>query len=140
MYRIIYLSSAVELFSDEEINGLLTLSREKNLKYNITGLLLYSEGNFMQIIEGEKDDIQNLYGNIKKDLRHKNIITVINEPITKRTFSDWKMGFSIIDPIFLKKHPEINPFLSNKSTNTERIANIFIETFLKSFKNNVLYS
>ncbi len=140
MNRIIYLSSAIKLFSDEEINELLHQSRINNKKRNLTGLLLYSEGNFMQILEGNKDDIQNTFEKIKLDSRHKSIITIINEPLEKRSFSDWTMGYSLIDPAFLKNHPEINPFRLKNSTSIDIIIKTFIETFLNSFRNKVLYS
>ena len=140
MYRIIYLSSAIKILSDDEINDLLTISRENNLKYDITGLLLYSEGNFIQILEGSKENVLKIFEKIKHDSRHRNIITVIKGPIVNRTFSDWKMGFSIIEPVFLKKHPEINPFLLKKSRNIDLITNTFIDAFLNSFRKNVLYS
>ncbi|WP_430400504.1 BLUF domain-containing protein [Flavobacterium sp.] len=140
MHRIIYLSSAIELFTDEEINLLLQKSRFNNAQKNITGLLLYSEGNFIQILEGNKDEIQNTFEKIKLDNRHKNIITVINEPIKKRTFSDWKMGYSLVDPTFLNNHPEINPFRFKNNTSIDLIVKTFIETFLNSFRNQVLYT
>ena len=103
MQRIIYLSSGVKVFSDEEINSLLDLSRKNNANYGITGLLLYADGNFLQIIEGEKEAIEMTYQKILNDSRHKNIILITNEPIKKRSFSDWKMGYSIVNPEFLLK-------------------------------------
>jgi hypothetical protein len=69
MHRIIYLSSGIKIFSDEEINDLLKVSRNNNEKNGITGLLLYSDGNFMQILEGEKEAVENTYKKIAK--RHK---------------------------------------------------------------------
>ena len=140
MYRIIYLSSGVKIFSDEEINDLLKVSRENNQKNGITGLLLYSEGNFMQILEGDKEAIERTYEKIQNDSRHKNIILITNESITQRNFSEWKMGYSIVDPEFLNKHPEINPFELKKTSKIDTIITTFIDTFLNSFRNKVLYN
>ena len=140
MHRIIYLSSAIKLFTDEEINNLLQISRLNNELKDITGLLLYSEGNFIQILEGSKVDIQETFEKIKLDTRHKNIITIINEPIKNRTFSDWRMGYSLLDPSFLNTHPEINPFRFKNSTSIDLIVKTFIETFLNSFRNKILYT
>lgn len=81
MHRIIYLSSGIKIFSDEEIKNLLYVSRINNSKNGITGLLLYAEGNFIQILEGEKEVIEATYHKIQKDNRHKNIIVVTNESI-----------------------------------------------------------
>jgi hypothetical protein len=76
MQRIIYLSSGVKVFSDEEINSLLDISRKNNANNDITGLLLYADGNFLQIIEGEKEAIEMTYQKILNDSIHKNIIEV----------------------------------------------------------------
>ena len=138
MHRIIYLSSGVKIFSDEEINDLLKISRENNQKNGITGLLLYSDGNFMQILEGEKEAVENTYNKIQNDTRHRNIILITNESIKQRNFSEWKMGYSIVDPQFLSKHPEINPFELKKPPKIDTIITTFIDTFLNSFRNKVL--
>ena len=67
MYRIIYLSSATTKFTNEEILTLLNASRKKNEANEITGLLLYSDGNFLQIIEGKQKKIKALYAKINMD-------------------------------------------------------------------------
>jgi hypothetical protein len=140
MHRIIYLSSGIKIFSDEEINDLLKVSRNNNEKNGITGLLLYSDGNFMQILEGEKEAVESTYNKILNDTRHRNIILISKEPIKKRNFKEWKMGYSIVDPEFLNKHPEINPFELKKPTKIDAIITTFIDTFLNSFRNKVLYN
>lgn len=140
MHRIIYLSSGVKIFSDEEINDLLKISRENNQKNGITGLLLYSDGNFMQILEGEKEAVESTYNKILNDTRHRNVILITNESIKQRNFSEWKMGYSIVDPEFLNKHPEINPFELKKPSKIDTIITTFIDTFLNSFRNKVLYN
>ncbi|WP_333809605.1 BLUF domain-containing protein [Flavobacterium sp.] len=139
MHRIIYLSSGIKIFSDEEINDLLKVSRNNNQKNGITGLLLYSDGNFMQILEGEKEAVEITYKKIVNDNRHRNIIVVANESVKKRNFSEWKMGYSVVDPEFLKKHPEINPFELKTSSEIDLLITTFIDTFLNSFRNKVLY-
>lgn len=139
MHRIIYLSSGIKIFSDEEINDLLKVSRNNNQKNGITGLLLYSDGNFMQILEGEKEAVEITYKKIVNDNRHRNIIVVANESVKKRNFSEWKMGYSVVDPEFLKKHPEINPFELKTPSEIDLLITTFIDTFLNSFRNKVLY-
>jgi hypothetical protein len=140
MHRIIYLSSGIKIFSDEEINDLLKVSRNNNEKNGITGLLLYSDGNFMQILEGEKEAVESTYNKILNDTRHRNIILISKEPIKNRNFKEWKMGFSIVDNDFLEKHPEINPFNMKKTLKIDAIISVFIDTFLNSFRNRILYN
>lgn len=98
MRTITYVSSAKDFFSESELLDLLEISRANNAKFNITGLLLYKEGAFMQAIEGPEDAIFQLYKNICSDQSYHNVITLIDEPITERVFPDWYMGFASLTP------------------------------------------
>ena len=90
---IVYVSSAVRLFSLEEVAHLLQRARERNEDYGVTGVLLYHGGNFMQYIEGPKDSLDVIYDIIKKDDKHTGIIVVSREVIERRQFDDWSMAF-----------------------------------------------
>ena len=72
---------------------LLSEAREKNLAHDITGLLLYDSGKFIQVIEGAKADIDILYDNISRDSRIKNIRLMVYKEIESRNFEHWHMGF-----------------------------------------------
>ena len=140
MYRIIYLSSATTKFSNEEIISLLDLSRRNNEVNQITGLLLYSDGNFLQIIEGKKKALEALFEKISLDPRHKNIIKVFHGKVPIRNYSIWKMAFSTIDKSFYKNNiSDLNPYtLEDNILKQDLIASIFIETFLRSNKDKIL--
>ena len=90
---LIYISSAVELMNDEQLEDLLALSRRNNQRKNITGMLLYGEGSFIQVLEGAHDDIESTFETIKNDTRHKNITRILGGKLAERNFLDWKMGF-----------------------------------------------
>jgi hypothetical protein len=89
----VYVSSAVVPFSKEELQKLLTKSRENNTALGITGLLLAQDGNFMQMLEGPEQPVRDLAAKIHKDPRHKGLITLLEERTDKCQFPDWKMGF-----------------------------------------------
>lgn len=91
--QLIYVSSAVKLYTDKQLNDLLVLARNQNKIHHVTGLLLYKDGDFMQVIEGEENDIDNLFKNIVSDKMHTGVICMIREKIDKREFSNWSMGF-----------------------------------------------
>ena len=97
MIHIIYVSTAVEPFSEKELKDLLRLCRDCNERYQITGMLLYKNGNFMQVIEGDKTPVTQLMDNILRDIRHHNIDIMRRENIPSRDFPDWTMGFQNID-------------------------------------------
>lgn len=83
---ICYLSTVNGDISLEEVNELLNLSAENNKHYGIKGLLLYAEGNFFQYIEGEKNNIMNLWDNIKQDTRHYDVMQIMSRDITEGSF------------------------------------------------------
>lgn len=93
MHNLIYLSSAKELFSEQQLIDLLTLARRNNAALDVTGLLLYHEGSFLQVLEGDQRTIQSLFQKISLDVRHKNLLKVIDSPVQQRSFKDWSMGF-----------------------------------------------
>ena len=94
--HVIYVSSSKGIMSEEDLFNLLKYSRAENTKHNITGMLLYHDGNIMQVIEGQRHDIDQLLNNIKSDSRHKGIIILIDEPIESRFFSEWSMSYKKI--------------------------------------------
>jgi hypothetical protein len=99
MYSLIYLSSAIEKFTKEGLDELLTISRERNIEHNITGLLILKDYMIVQYIEGEEKEVKQLFENIKKDSRHFNVNLLHEEIITKRLFHNWSMGIKNYDEL-----------------------------------------
>jgi hypothetical protein len=97
MYQILYLSSAVKPFTDEELEALLNNARVANKKVNVTGLLVYHDGNFIQLLEGEEADVKAIFAKIKQDLRHRGIIELIDKDADARIFPEWSMGFKTLN-------------------------------------------
>lgn len=77
LVQLIYVSHAVERFSERQLKDLLILSRDANKEHGVTGLLLYNDGNFMQVIEGESAEIDQLYLNITNDPTHTGVTLLI---------------------------------------------------------------
>ena len=99
MIQYVYISSAVELFSDEALVELLRKSRENNQRLEITGLLLYRGGNFMQLLEGPEAAVDALAAHIGRDPRHGNVIRLIRRRAERRLFPTWAMGFRHVDDL-----------------------------------------
>ncbi|MFD2937507.1 BLUF domain-containing protein [Spirosoma flavum] len=93
---LIYFSTAVKLLQEEELLSLLAHSRSQNSQVGITGALLYVKGNFVQVLEGDKQVVKDLYVCIAQDPRHTNVSLAINRPITQRLFATWSMGYETI--------------------------------------------
>ncbi|MCB8948185.1 MAG: BLUF domain-containing protein [Ardenticatenaceae bacterium] len=113
MLSLVYASSAVRLFNRQELFDLLEYSREMNVENDITGMLLYRGGNFIQVIEGEDEAVLQLYKNIKADPRHKDVTMLSQDPIAKRQFPDWRMGFRNIDQMSEEELAGFSSFLDN---------------------------
>jgi hypothetical protein len=93
---LVYVSLANQEMSDSHLKVVLKKAREKNEALNITGMLLYRDGFFMQALEGELNDIESLFETISKDERHRDVLLIYKKPITQRGFPDWTMGFNKI--------------------------------------------
>lgn len=97
LHHLIYLSTPTVPFSQDELKELLTECRIGNQMRNVTGLLLYGENHFLQLIEGEKAVVEDLYLKLQSDVRHYNLIKVADKPIAARAFKDWEMAFRCLD-------------------------------------------
>jgi len=93
LIHIVYVSFARENFSEKDLKTLLKEIRKKNADQGVTGLLLYNNGSFIQVIEGKQEIIHRLFTSISRDLRHTNVVKLLEEPIRYRAFPDWSMGF-----------------------------------------------
>ena len=94
---LIYTSTSNHLLTLEDLGTLWEQAKGNNLKSNISGLLLYQEGIFMQMLEGELDNILRLYDKIQLDSRHVCEQKPITGEIPKRFFPGWSMGFKQIE-------------------------------------------
>ena len=91
--QLVYVSSAVEPFSDDELVDILRVSRRNNTAVGVTGALLYAGGNIMQVLEGPTEAVDSVYARVERDARHRGAIVLLDRPTDDRMFADWSMGF-----------------------------------------------
>ncbi|UOQ64285.1 BLUF domain-containing protein [Hymenobacter volaticus] len=96
VYQVLYHSRVTKLPSEADLANLLEWSRNFNAEHQITGMLLYSEGRYVQVLEGPEADVRALYSRIKADTRHEQVVTVLEGPSPERRFADWSMGFGLL--------------------------------------------
>jgi hypothetical protein len=116
MYYLTYVSSASRPFTKQELVDLLTHARANNSKRDITGMLLYKDGNFIQILEGQKDVVENLYARISRDPRHHDMIILDQGVTSARQFRDWSMGFRDLSDLDLHALPGFSQFMNKPVT------------------------
>lgn len=118
LISLVYVSFAPHQMSADELRSILEVSRDNNAPRNITGMLLYRNGFFIQALEGEEEVVMPLYDKIQRDPRHDRVMTVYKGKITERTFKDWSMGFYNLDDVDFSKMPGYHD-LSEKNFTTE---------------------
>lgn len=121
LWEIVYVSTAPFLLSDEELEKLLEISGRKNPPAGITGILLYQDGNFMQLIEGPKAAAEELYEKIQKDPLHHGIITLLRQPLEERSFAKWAMKFRDISKLTLDEQLGAAPYYDGSLGSDEYI-------------------
>lgn len=112
MFQIIYVSSATSQMSENDLIDLLSQCRTRNQAMGISGVLLYSEGNFIQVIEGTEDKLNAVYQRILEDERHTGSIIISKKKITERTFCEWSMGFKTVSKETTKNLDGYTDFLN----------------------------
>ncbi len=122
-YIISYVSTITPDLSDVDIRELMEFVKHKNSLLNITGILIYSEGNFFQILEGESEVVKSIFEKIKKDPRHYNIIKMLDKEIKNNSFSAYYSPFTVISDHY--SQTELHQFLKNeKDYNPEHFHSI----------------
>jgi hypothetical protein len=93
MHLIIYTSEYVGRAEDidDVLADIVRLSKINNSEHDITGLLFYHNGRFIQVLEGDKDSLEGLMSILEKDDRHQNIQRIVDQTIKKRAFKEWSM-------------------------------------------------
>jgi len=111
-----YTSIANHHMSHQELINLLSESRERNINAEITGVLLYLEGCFFQVLEGEPDKLETLFEKISKDTRHHSVMKLTLETLNERGFANWTMGYQSVTREELAEITGLTDFLDYEST------------------------
>lgn len=114
LVQLVYVSAAAVPFSNEELDALLSLARENNSSLDVTGILLFTDQTFFQVLEGDPVVVQGLYEKIEADRRHNNVLMLAKQDIADRNFGDWSMGF-VRDRREISELPGFVDFFSGNS-------------------------
>lgn len=93
VYQIIYSSESSTPMQWEDLEEILERARSSNFRKGITGALLYVDGVFLQILEGERACLQELMERIFKDVRHEKVTILKAGEVDTAAFADWKMAY-----------------------------------------------
>jgi hypothetical protein len=115
LIHCIYSSAAVPAFAEDGIPELLERIRASNAFCGITGMLLYIERCFFQVLEGEPQTVDAVFQTILADARHKHVTLIIREPIRARSFGEWTMGFATLGRLEAAELVGENDFFTHAS-------------------------
>jgi len=93
MRQLLYVSHTSPDLTVAELDNMLTTSRRNNAMLGITGLLLYIEGGFLQILEGDERPLRELYTRVAADRRHWDVRLMLDREVPARAVVGWNMGF-----------------------------------------------
>lgn len=140
LHRLIYVSAAREEVSSADLERLLGIARRNNEAAGVTGLLLYHDGSFFQVLEGPKEAVVRIFSTVERDPRHSRVIVLQNKVAETRAFPNWSMGY--MNAHALHSDQKANLVDLRQMTNAERPAELTtsaivstqINAFLGSFR------
>lgn len=93
MFQLVYVSTASWSMSGGDLNAILDISRANNRRLGVTGLLLHIDHGFLQVLEGPKDAVMQIFSKVERDTRHIGVRVLVQQEVDERQFGNWSMGF-----------------------------------------------
>jgi len=93
IFQLIYTCALIENVSSKQLEKIARESRVRNQKLGLTGILLCNDGSVLQVLEGDREIVTDLYNRITEDPRVKNPLILIQRTALNREFPNWSMGF-----------------------------------------------
>ena len=119
LHQLIYVSTLTAA-ARAELPGILDKSVANNQAQGLTGMLLYADGNVIQVLEGEKAALDAAFQRIERDPRHYGIIVLLNKAIDARQFDAWSMGYRSVSAAELQAFPLAEQVFKSKDAEIER--------------------
>lgn len=124
LFNLAYVSTQTRHMDTSDLLGLLDSVRKFNEQAELTGLLIYKEDSFFQILEGKKETVLSTFARIEKDPRHESIDVLMSEDIAARSFEEWSMAFVNLDNIDLSMLKGYSTYLSDDPKPREFLASL----------------
>lgn len=97
LHQLIYICSSTRPLSEDDLIELLADAKGRNVERHITGILLYYKSTFLQVLEGDVNELHHLYQSITQDPRATGMVLLTERMIESREFPNWSMAFKRID-------------------------------------------
>lgn len=113
LIHLVYASAATTEVGLDEVKQIIKTSLTNNYASNITGMLLYAEGSFIQLLEGDEQEVESLFMDIRQDPRHTDVVLLYKDPIERRYFGEWSMGLADLPRKELASIPGCRSFMDS---------------------------
>lgn len=136
--RLLYISSAVRDFDPDEVQLLVSAASQRNADNDLTGLLIYHDGSFLQVLEGPSETVEASYARIMQNWRHHNATVLLRETVETRAFPDFSMACADPDKFsaemqgMLHRLSQLKQDGPRMSTPDQKVR-LLIRSFLNSF-------
>ncbi|MCI5065127.1 BLUF domain-containing protein [bacterium] len=138
LIQLVYLSVSRWRLDTRELVQLLCTAREKNRALNVSGMLLYRDDYFLQVLEGPKKPVQLVFNCIQKDQRHHHIVKLGEGHIPERSFPGWSMGFHHMKALKKANIDGLNKTITENLWPEATGAGLgFVHGLLRSFRDNI---
>lgn len=132
LQTICYVSSTNNGVVYNDLKHLFHITKRNNIHLNVSGILIVKNGNLLQLLEGEKQDVNKMYKKIREDNRHHNIIQILNTSSRDRLFENYDTGFAIVNS--KRKLKQLKSYLNwLKEADLKRVNKLIrlLENFIK---------
>jgi hypothetical protein len=92
LLQLMYMSSLV-VPDQKTVENILAVSVKNNTSGEITGMMLYADGDIVQVLEGPNSAVMDTFNRILKDRRHTGVFVLFEQNIASRDFESWSMGY-----------------------------------------------
>jgi hypothetical protein len=95
LVQLLYISNSTPETDQQRLDAIISKSRKNNPGRDITGLLIYADGIFIQVLEGERERVHQLFDKICDDVRHSDVDVIGEYSVEERLFSEWSMALIV---------------------------------------------
>ena len=135
MFRIVYTSASKTMMTERGLQQILRSARRNNAMNLVTGLLIYHDGCFFQVLEGPKEAVETCYAHITKDTRHSDCVTLARGTVVSRVFSEWWMSYRTHDDLVPSQRIQLVSLrqLANKAKTGQVVSDLKTNAILLAF-------
>jgi len=136
--QLIYISTSISVSPYPTMTQILPKATDNNKKFGITGILLFSGGTYLQVLEGPADAVKQTFDRISADERHKSVTILHDKDVEERVFPKWSMGWQQLnadDPMSEQiKRIRDEKDIERYDNSSSRVIETLLHTFLTSFR------